>query len=308
MRIGLLGGGSAALAAALAIAVGGAPAAFERSAAKPFAAFASCGGKGKRADRFCFEGDRPVAVFRALERARVSYRVCFRRRGAQQRCKDRRTRTPGSRSRTRFDIDGSDHYQLAFFAAGRTVDRDPLVVRERSAFVIGDSLGQGTKPYIPRALPDWRVSQSVSISRHAPEGVSILRRRGSLPGAIVISLGTNDDPRSLGAFRSAVSGIVSIAGSTRCVVWPNIVRPPVGGASYAGYNRILDEIARRQPNLRVVDWARMVSRNRDWLAGDGVHVNAAGYQARANAIAKQVKRCLWLPVVSGFSRETSVCR
>ena len=34
-------------------------------------------------------------------------------------------------------------------------------------------------------------------------------------------------------------------------------------------------------NLRVVNWARMVRRNPQWLAGDGVHVNADGYRARA---------------------------
>ena len=35
----------------------------------------------------------------------------------------------------------------------------------------------------------------------------------------------------------------------------------------------------------------MVAHNPGWLAGDHVHVNATGYQARAAAIAKQVKRC-----------------
>lgn len=48
---------------------------------------------------------------------------------------------------------------------------------------------------------------------------------------------------------------------------------------------------KRHENLRVVDWAGLVSRNRGWLAGDGVHVPAAGYAARARAIAKQVERC-----------------
>jgi lysophospholipase L1-like esterase len=85
--------------------------------------------------------------------------------------------------------------------------------------------------------------------------------------------------------------VLEIAGSTRCVVVPNIVRPPVGGASYAGFNQALADLAKHHDNLRVVDWARLVSANRGWLAGDGVHVNATGYQARARAIAKQVERC-----------------
>jgi lysophospholipase L1-like esterase len=40
-----------------------------------------------------------------------------------------------------------------------------------------------------------------------------------------------------------------------------------------------------------VNWARMVRRNTDWLADDGVHVSAEGYQARARAVARHVRRC-----------------
>jgi hypothetical protein len=48
----------------------------------------------------------------------------------------------------------------------------------RLLFVNGDSLAVGTRPYLPRALRRWRVTQSVSISRHAPEGASVLRAYG----------------------------------------------------------------------------------------------------------------------------------
>ena len=49
-------------------------------------------------------------------------------------------------------------------------------------FAIGDSLGEGTRPYLPGALSGWKLEQSVSISRHAPEGVSILRAGAACPG------------------------------------------------------------------------------------------------------------------------------
>jgi hypothetical protein len=274
----------AAFALALAIA---AVAPASAGAAKPFKAYVSCGAKGKHADAFCFEGDHPVAVFEATRQARVAYKVCFRKAGDRQRCRDRRTRERGRPSRTGFDIDGSGKYKLAFFADGRVVDREKVVVRERAVFAIGDSLGQGTRPYLPRALPDWKVSQSVSISRFVDEGVSIVRNRGGLPGVIVFALGTNNDASQVSTFRNAVDAVVGIAGRTRCVVVPNIVRPP----GYTGFNRALEDLARRHENLRVVDWAGLVARNRGWLAGDGVHVNAAGYAARARAIAKQVEKC-----------------
>jgi lysophospholipase L1-like esterase len=71
----------------------------------------------------------------------------------------------------------------------------------------------------------------------------------------------------------------------------NIVRPPVAGASYAGYNRALAQESRRRPNLRMVNWVRMVRANPQWVVGDGVHVNADGYRARAKAVASSVRRC-----------------
>ena len=162
----------------------------------------------------------------------------------------------------------------------------------RRLLVNGDSLAVGTQPYLPRALRRWRVIQSVSISRHAPEGASVLRAHGrGLPRVIHMSLGTNDDPRALSSFRASIRAVMRVAGPRRCVVWANVVRPPVAGASYAGYNRVLAQESRRRKNLRVVNWARIVRRNRGWLAGDGVHVSATGYQYRASRVATAVRRC-----------------
>jgi lysophospholipase L1-like esterase len=158
--------------------------------------------------------------------------------------------------------------------------------------VVGDSLAVGTKPYLPRHLHGWRIRSSVSISKHAPEGAAELARRGrSLPPVVVASLGTNDDPRATGSFEAAVRKSLRAVGKRGCVVWPSIVRPAVAGATYAGYNRILERIARRNDHLRVVDWAAMAARNRGWFGPDGVHPNATGYMARARAIARQVRRC-----------------
>jgi hypothetical protein len=162
----------------------------------------------------------------------------------------------------------------------------------RRLLVNGDSLAVGTEPYLPRELRRWQVTQSTEVSRHAFEGADVMRAYGrSLPRVIHVSLGTNDDPRTVDAFRAAIREVMKVAGPRRCVVWTNIVRPPVAGASYAGYNRALAQESRPRQNLRVVDWARMVRDNPHWLAGDGVHVNADGYRARAKAIARSVRRC-----------------
>jgi lysophospholipase L1-like esterase len=163
---------------------------------------------------------------------------------------------------------------------------------ERRLFVNGDSLAEGTRPHIPRELPGWRVRQSTKVSRHAYEGDDVMRRQGSVLARVIhVSLGTNDDPSQRAAFRAAIGDVMAVAGSRRCVVWANIVRPPYRGVSYRGLNRVLAGESERRGNLLVVNWARMVRRHPQWLAPDGVHVSAAGYRARARAVARAVRRC-----------------
>jgi GDSL-like Lipase/Acylhydrolase family len=162
----------------------------------------------------------------------------------------------------------------------------------RRLLVNGDSLAVGTKPYIPRELKGWKVSQSTAVSRHAYEGADVMRSYGRrLPRVIHVSLGTNDDPSQVEGFRASVDEVMEVAGERRCVVWTNIVRPPYEGTSYAGYNRALAQEAGERDNLRIVNWARMVRKHPEWLAEDGVHVSAAGYRARARAVARRVRLC-----------------
>jgi hypothetical protein len=163
---------------------------------------------------------------------------------------------------------------------------------ERSLLVEGDSLGIGSRPYLAGALPGWRLEHSVLKGRTTAQGVAILRAwSGTLPRVIVMSLGTNDDPRATAAFRAAIRETLAIAGPRRCVVWVNIVRPPFGGVSYAGLNEVLSREAERSTKLIVVDWAGVVRGHPEWLAPDHVHLTPAGYEARAGEIAQAVQGC-----------------
>ncbi len=181
---------------------------------------------------------------------------------------------------------------LAAALAGLLVAAAPAAAAKPRLFVNGDSLAEGTRPYIPRALPGWRVRQSTKVSRHAYEGDDVLRRRGRrLERVIHVSLGTNDDPGQPAAFRAAIRDVMDVAGERRCVVWANIVRPPYGGVSYRRLNRVLAAESRARENLLVVNWVRMMRRHPEWLAPDGVHASAEGYAARARAVARAVRRC-----------------
>jgi lysophospholipase L1-like esterase len=108
---------------------------------------------------------------------------------------------------------------------------------------------------------------------------------------LVVSLGTNDDPSEVSSFEASVESVLSAAGPSRCVIWANIVRPPYGGVSYAGYNRVLTRLASAQPNLTLVDWAGIVRSDPGMLASDGVHASPSGYEARAQAIAQAIQAC-----------------
>jgi lysophospholipase L1-like esterase len=163
---------------------------------------------------------------------------------------------------------------------------------EQSLLVNGDSLAKGTAPYIPPELPEWRVTQSTAVGRHASEGDDVMRRYGSqLARVIHVSLGTNDNPGDVDGFRDSIADVMKAAGRDRCVVWANVVRPPYRGVSYRGYNRALADEASRRENLHVLNWVRMVRRHPEWLAKDGVHASPAGYRARAKAAARAVARC-----------------
>jgi hypothetical protein len=163
----------------------------------------------------------------------------------------------------------------------------------RSILDLGDSLSVGTAPYLRARLRGYRIERYHDVGLHAYDAAAIVASaRASLPPVLVVSAGTNDDPRVVSTFIRAVARVVGAAGATRCVVWPTIVRPAAAGATYDGLNRALARSASRHHNLVLVDWTGLVRKHPRWLSADGVHVSAAGYRARAAAIATAVKtRC-----------------
>jgi lysophospholipase L1-like esterase len=172
--------------------------------------------------------------------------------------------------------------------------RAPAPPEPRSVLDLGDSLSIGTDPYLREHLRGYRIDRLYDVGLHASDAATFVSgSRTSLPAVLVVSAGTNDDPRIVSTFARAVADVVRTAGDERCVVWPTIARPPAVGASYDGLNHALVRAAARHPNLVLVGWARMVRRHPGWLSRDGVHVGAAGYRARATAIAAAIKtRCV----------------
>jgi hypothetical protein len=118
----------------------------------------------------------------------------------------------------------------------------------------------------------------------------------SRPAVLAFSLFTNDDPVAVGALEAAVRRSVERVPRGGCALWATIVRPEVGGVSYAAANarlRALVEDPALRDRLRVVDWARAVAgHRRAWLTKDKVHATSAGYLERARLYARAALDCL----------------
>ena len=173
--------------------------------------------------------------------------------------------------------------------------RAPRTRAPHTLIMIGDSLAEGTEPFLPGLLPGWTVRSDAKRSRPLSTGMQILAATSfRTPVVLAFSLFTNDDPRNVSSLESAVRASLDRAGRGGCAVWATIVRPPYGGVSYAGANRRLVQLASAPGlagRLLIVPWAAAVRSNPGWLAPDGVHATPEGYRARAQMYADAARAC-----------------
>ena len=155
--------------------------------------------------------------------------------------------------------------------------------------LVGDSLNVGIERYVPGALPGWRMVANDQVGRVTPEGIAELAAgRPTLSNYVVVSLGTNDPPAAVTAFRNDVARVLELVGPNRCVIWATIWRD---GQPNDQFNEVLRDATRANRRVTLVEWAEMVERNPELLAADGLHGNEDGYRERARAVAAAVKSC-----------------
>jgi lysophospholipase L1-like esterase len=178
---------------------------------------------------------------------------------------------------------------LAALLVARNRDEPAAAASRGAVTLLGDSLNVGVEPYLPAALPGWKVVANDRVGRSTPEGIAELEAgRPALSSHVVVSLGTNDPPAAVAAFRADVARVIQLAGPNRCVIWATVWRD--GGPNEA-FNTVLRDAADANRRVRLVEWAEMVQAHPNWLAADGLHGNETGYRERARAIAKAAKGC-----------------
>jgi lysophospholipase L1-like esterase len=177
--------------------------------------------------------------------------------------------------------------------AALVVVRNPLhpsVTASRGTVtLVGDSLNVGIEPYVPDALPGWKVVANDQVGRVTAEGIAELEAgRPALSNYVVVSLGTNDPPTEVATFREDVRRFLELVGPNRCVAWATIWRD---GQPNDGFNDVLRDAARANRRLILVEWAEMIEQRPELLAPDGLHGSENGYRERARAVAAALKRC-----------------
>lgn len=164
--------------------------------------------------------------------------------------------------------------------------------RHQSALVVGDSLTVGVEPDLPALLHGWKLRIDGRIGRPTSEAARIVDDAGPLPSRVAFLLGTNDAPNG-DALLGELHALLRRLPAGGCLVTATIARPALGGVGYGEANARLRALAHEDRRIRLVDWARMAAAHPAWLAADPAHVHptAAGYEARARAIADALRSC-----------------
>jgi hypothetical protein len=176
---------------------------------------------------------------------------------------------------------------LAALALAR--GEEPVASGTGAVTLVGDSLNVGMEPYLRESLSGWQIDAHDRVGRATSEGLERLRELdGTLAPVVVVSLGTNDADGSEAEFRELVAEAIRIVGPDRCLLWATIVRDGIGRTEF---DLVLREARSAHPNVRLVEWARMVEEDDSLLGADLVHGTAEGYRRRAEETSRVARTC-----------------
>jgi lysophospholipase L1-like esterase len=190
----------------------------------------------------------------------------------------------------------ADDPTLLYVGAGDGVTRWLRLPRRRvadppTAYVIGDSIADGSSPFITEALAGWSIGFDTLIGRGTSSALTTAAAQGlERPDVVVVELGTNDpDPV---AFRENAVAIMESLRRVPLVVWQTAHGPLV---NIPGVNIHIRGLMPEYPNTMIADWDLFV--NDEELITDGVHPAPDHQDLMARLVAPILTR--WLEVASG---------
>jgi hypothetical protein len=182
-------------------------------------------------------------------------------------------------------------------------------------WVVGDSLTVGSAPALRSGLDGLDLEAALvdgvnnrRIPATAPiSGVLAARAIRAANGEAdcwVIALGTNDIANGVtttSRARAVVAEMLAEVTPKARVWWVNVDFRPVEGAAVdypaatQTFNAVLNERAASDPRFGVIDWYTLAQSHPEWFLGpdgtaDPVHVNNAGYTARAAQVVDVIRR------------------
>ena len=184
---------------------------------------------------------------------------------------------------------------------------------QRTLLVLGDSLTWGTAyKGFGNVLPQLKalgtfekvivdgvharnISGPARTSRNGVKTYKQYIRKGMVPDAVIVALGSNDLQQSPKAsfYLREIRELLTLIGP-RPVVWVNVYRTdsPSYPKRSATFNEALLDATSDFSNLTILDWSTELIANPRWLAFDKLHLQPIGYRARATMYVQAASE-LW---------------
>lgn len=147
---------------------------------------------------------------------------------------------------------------------------------------IGDSVMLGAAPALQETLPGCVVDAAESRQVvKAKAVVETLKGQGKLGGTVVLGLGTN------GPFKTSVGQeLLDTIGADKTVYWVNVYGAHLRWQDDS--NATISELAQKNDNVRVIDWASQAASHPEWFYNDGIHLKPAGQKAYAQLVFESI--------------------
>lgn len=198
------------------------------------------------------------------------------------------------------------------------VNKSSATTEPRTLLVLGDSLTWGTAykgfgNVVPRlkalgtfntVIVDGVHARNISgPARTSRNGVKTYKeyvRKGIVPDAVIVALGSNDLQQSPKAsfYLREIRELLDLIGP-RPVYWVNVYRTdlPMYPRRSTTFNGVLLTATADYPNLTILDWKTALIANPRWLAFDKLHLQPIGYRAMANIYVEAANE-LWNVLVA----------